>query len=340
MTDSSSKSPPPPKPPAPFKSGREAIKALRAIAMPITDVARLEFIDRIKRSSDARLVVFGMLVIERREKLDARWGSMRGVVRQILIGDAPLPERKIFVDPVQRRSWLAGEFGTGYRSEDAKAFLSSGGYLRPLYLLLNEPDSLDWLPQALGEFRDELLGAEEVAKNAKPRPKRLRSMLGEQVAAHLTGELTQGKTRGIKALKRDLKLIELLCERDGYLKDALDDARRQIGLVGRRLEESTQLVAETETRYEAQKEQNQDLRTQIQTLEKEVAQSRDRVTVQRAVVETKSTEQLNAQRAAIQSYMSEKLGNVKLYADRPEPAREKILRLCDEMVAFLENPSR
>jgi len=326
-------------PTPPFKSGREAIRALRKIETPVTDVARTEFIDRIKQGPESKFVAFGVWAIERRESLDVRWGLFRGVVKLIVIGDNPLPESSIFNDPVKRRSWLAKEFGTGYSSEAAKTFLTSGSYLRPLYILLNEPDNVEWLPPALTEFRLELLGAEEVANNAKPKPKRPRIPLNQRFVGHLTDELTQGR-RGLKALKRDLKLVELQTERETDLNATLEENRRQFRKLTKNLEEASKLADDSQSDLAAQKEEIEALQGTIESLRLQVARSNEQASIQRAVVENKTTEELNAQRAKIQSAMSESLANVKLYADRTEPAREKILRLCDEMLTFLDNPSQ
>lgn len=336
----SSKEPVAPSAPLPFfKDSGIALKELRKLEPPFTDEMRAAFLEKVAKSPMAKPIAFTLLALGWTGKTDARWNLIRSGVRQLLLGDREYPGGSHLGETRARRAWLASEFNTDHRSAAAKSYVADFNYLRPLYIILNEPDNEGWLDAALADFIIELDGAIEVAQDAGPKKASAKLTAARQLAWQISRQVPT-KPNGHKSLRTHLHLLQAFTALHLEKGEKLESANQQVDTLDRLLTEARVEVARLHAEVERAQAQIVEERARAEAIAKELRVSRDQQSLQKGVADAKLSDELNAQRAAVRAYLRERIQNVRLYADRPEPARDKIARLCEEMVAFLDDPTR
>lgn len=338
--------PPPPadqaQAPAPlpyFKDSGVALKELRKLEPPFTDDKRVSYAEKIAKSPMAKPIAFTILALGWAEKTDARWNLVRSGVRQVLLGDREFPEAKHLSDPRVRRAWLSSEFNTDHRTEAAKKYVAEFNYLRPLYIILNDPDNEGWLDSALADFLNELDGAFEVAQDSGPKKPGSKLTTARQLAWQISRQIPS-KANGHKSLRTHLRLLQVVADLQREKGERLELVSQQIDALNRLLATAKDDVSRLEGVVEETRSQTAMERARADAIGQELRITKEQQLLQKGVADAKLIDELNAQRAAMRAFLRERIQNVRLYADRPEPARDKIARLCDEMVAFLDDSSR
>lgn len=318
-----------------FKDSNTALRELRKLQPPLTDDARAAFIEKVAKGTKAKPIAFSLLAFAWTGKPDARWNLVRAGLRQLLLGDRPLPDADVLSQTSTRRAWLEAEFGTDHRAVVAKTFLCNFSYLRPLYLILAEPDNEAWLEFALADFLEELDGVLEIARNRRPAKKPTELSPGRQLAVQLS-RCIPTKASGHKSLRSHLRVVQALVSLRQEHNQKFELAARQIGTLHRLLEESKADATKLQQIVEDARAESRTERSRSETLSRELQHSQEQQRIQKGAAAERIMDELNAQRAAIRAHLRERIQNVRLYADRQEPAREKITRLCDEMISFLD----
>ncbi len=323
-----------------FKDSGVALKELRKFEPPFTDEMRADFLEKVAKSPMAKPIAFTILALGWAGKTDARWNLIRSGVRQLLLGEREHPGGRHLADARVRRAWLASEFNTDHRSAAAKAYVADCGYLRPLYIILNEPDSEGWLHAALDDFMVELDGAIEVAQDAGPKKKPAVNLTAARRLAWQISRQIPTKPNGHKSLRTHLHLLQAINALHVDQGTKLESALEQVETVDRLLTEAKAETARLRAEIEQTEAKIGAERARAEGIASELRASRDQQALQKGIADAKLSDELNAQRAAIRAYLRERIQNVRLYADRPEPARDKVARLCEEMVAFLDDTTR
>ncbi len=344
MTELNQPHPPPPlaQAPAPlpyFKDSGAALKELRKLEPPFTGGKRNAYVEKIAKSPMAKPIAFTILALGWAERTDARWNFVRSGVRQVLLGDREFPEARHLGDPRARRAWLSSEFNTDHRTESARKYVAEFSYLRPLYIILNDPDNEGWLDSALADFLSELEGAIEVARDKCPKKPGSKLSTTRQLALQISRQIPT-KPNGEKSLRSHLRLLQIVAHLQQEKGEKLELVSQQIAALDRLLAAAKDDVSRLEGVIEEARRQTEIERARADALGQELRITREQQLLQKGVADAKLVDELNAQRAAMRTFLRERIQNVRLYADRPEPAREKIARLCDEMVAFLDGSSR
>lgn len=329
-------------PSAGFKDCNEALRALRTMQSPIGGDAREGFIQKTTRSALARPIAFAVLAQGWGDASDARWTVVRQPLRSLLLGTEPYPSPDQLADVAGRRLWLSDEFGTDHRVQSAKDFVERFGYLRPLYILLSAPDNEPWICDALADYLNELEDALAVSKGkagAKRSAGRSSSPPGIRLAAILTRQLpTKGDSP--RALLASLRVIEAIGRIQTWQSAETNELRRQVQSLQRLLEEKRSELDRAVAALDEARRKISETEADAGALRHELLRLSHDAQIQKGAAASNLQEQLNAQRAALRSVMRDKLQNVRLYADRSDPARDKIIRLCDEMLQHLDsNPS-
>jgi hypothetical protein len=321
-----------------FKDSREALRALRKLEPPLTDEVRASFADKVRKSPLARPIAFAVLAQAWTGKTDARWSAIRTSMRQLLLDDREYPSVPQLADSRVRRAWLTSEFSTDHRTDAARAFVARFGYLRPLYILFAEPDNEAWLDVALADYLEELEGALDVARG-KPGSKRTSALYklspGARVAALISRQLPS-KPNAPKGLLAHLRIVNALAQVHALRVEQFEVAQKQLQTLERLLEQQKQEHIRYESALIDARNQTSTEMAKGVALERDLQAAREQLRLQKGVADAKLQDELNRQRAAFRGQLREKLQNVRLYADRPEPAREKIMRLCDEMITLLD----
>jgi hypothetical protein len=322
-----------------FKDNGVALKELRKLEPPFTEEKRATFVENVAKSPMAKPIAFSILALGWTAKTDARWNFIRSGMRQILLGNREYPEGKQLSDTRVRRAWLASEFNTDHRTSAAKTYLEDFSYLRPLYIILGEPDNDGWVDTALTDFLGELDGAIEVAGGKPPKKPATKISVGQQLAWQISRHIPS-KANGHKALRSHLRLLQVLATLQQEKGERLELASRQVATLDGLLTDTKAEVAKLEEAVEEARARSTAERVRADDIARQLTAANEQQVLQKGVADAKLVDELNAQRAAMRAYLREKIQNVRLYADRTEPARDKIARLCDEMVSFLDDSSR
>lgn len=321
-----------------FRDSREALRALRKLELPFDDKLRASFAEKVSKSPVAQSIAFAVLGQAWSGITDTRWIAVRSNMRQLLLGNRECPSGRHLADARIRNDWLASEFNTDHRTEVAKAFIARFGYLRPLYILLAEPDNEPWLDNALGSYLDELEYVLSVARGKSGTKKTSvaqKQSSSAKVAALILRQLP-AKANAPKALLAHLRMAKALSETQAQRVEQFELLQKQVQTLAGRLEEQNAQLACYESALSDTRNQTSVEQAKVAKLEQELQAAIEQQRLQKGIADAKLQDELNGQRAALRAQLRPKLQNVRLYADRTDPARDKIIRLCDEMTAVLD----
>lgn len=325
-----------PKSEAFFKDSVSALRELRKLQPPLSDEMRAAFAKKVKDGPMAKSIAFSLLAMAWSGNTDARWNLIKGEMRTILLGDMEYPEARHLSDPRSRQAWLEKEFDVQHRTTLAKTYLEELSYLRPLYIILANPDNEPWLNSALTDFQREFDGLLEIATNRPPKKTSTVLPANRQLAVHLARQIPH-TPKGIKIFRSHLRVVQLLTALQQERTEHLVTATQQVSALDRLLEKSKAELAVLEKVIENERTATAQERLRADNAVAELKTARDQQKLQKGVADARMVDELSAQRASIRKHLQERIQNIRLYSDRPEPAKDKIARLCDEIVAFLNN---
>jgi hypothetical protein len=256
-----------------FKDSGIALKELRKFEPPFSDEMRAAFLEKVAKSPMAKPIAFTILALGWTGKTDARWNLIRSGVRQLLLGDREYPGSRHLGEPRARRAWLASEFNTDHRSAAAEAYVADFSYLRPLYIILNEPENEPWLDAALADFIVELDGAIEVAQDAGPKKASTKLTAARQLAWQISRQIPT-KPNGHKSLRTHLHLLQAFSALHLEKGEKLESANEQIDTLDRLLAEARAEAARLNAEVERAQAQIVEERGRAEAIAKELRVSR------------------------------------------------------------------
>jgi len=314
-----------------------ALKALLALKAPISDEARDAFFAKIKKSPSARQIAFTLLAEGWKAKPPLVWNVVRPGLKDILADGRLFPSSDVMTREDNRKKWLVAEFGITGRAQDSERFNASFGYLWPLFVILSFPDNESWLGQAMKEFIMELHASIEVGsgKSGSPIKENGATNLSKSIALDIV-RLVQGPATSIKALKTHLLLASKASGLVQTVASAHEFSSRQSQVLDRLLSEEKAKVAEAEQQLATAEKAVTHANAQIAELKQKLAAADEQKNLQQGIAEMRMKDALVEQRAALRFKLRQGLGNIKLYTDREEPAKDRILKLCDELITHLD----
>jgi uncharacterized coiled-coil protein SlyX len=319
-----------------FKDSGMALKALLALKAPVTDDARDAFLAKAKTSPFARPIAFTLLAEGWKAKPPAAWSLVRPGLKEILSDGRPFPSSDVVTRTENRINWLSAEFGITGRAQDSEHYNAGFCYLWPLFVILSFPDNESWLGQALGEFISELDASVSVAKGKSGAPAKIPAgvSLSRSIALDVV-RLVQGTSPAIK-LKSHLQLASKASGLSQAIVSAHEFSSRQTQILDRLLTEARAMHAEAEQRVVAGEKALAEAKATIEELNRKLAAGEQHKTLQKGIAEMRLKEALVEQRSELRFKLRQGLGNIKLYTDRPEPAKDRVVKLCDELISILD----
>lgn len=319
-----------------FKGRGMALKAMLALKPPVSDEVCDTFLAKTKNSPFARPIAFTLLAEGWKAKTPAAWSLLRPGLKDILADGRLFPSSDVMTRTDNRKKWLAAEFGFTGRAQNSERYNSSFAYLWPLFVILSFPDNEPWLGQALGEFIASLDASIEVAKGKPGAPAKnpVGISLSHSIALDVV-RLVRGTAPAVK-LKSHLQLASKASGLSQELVSAYEFTSRQSQVLNGLLSGEKERHAETEQRAASAKKDVADANVVIAELTQKLAAAEQHRKMQQGISEMRLKEALVAQRSELRFKLRQGLGNIKLYTDRPEPAKERVVKLCDELITLLD----
>jgi hypothetical protein len=320
-----------------FKDSGSARKAMLALKAPISDDSLAVFLGKITKSPLSRQIAFVLLSEGWKSKQTPIWSVLRAKLKDILAEGRTFPSADVMSNTETRKKWIAAEFGITGRIQDSAKFNASFGYLWPLFVILSFPDNETWLGQSLGDFLAELEASIEVGKgnSGAPRKSGGGSDLSRSIALNIVPQV-QKNALSIKLLKSHLQLAQKASLLPQRAISTNEFSARQIETLDRLLTEEKAKHLQIEEQLAQAEKALAEAKVEAVKLKEKLNESDRQKDMQRGLAEMRMNEALVEQRAQLRFKLREGLVNIKLYADRAEPAKERILKLCDDLITHLD----
>lgn len=325
-----------------FKDAGNARKAMLALKAPISEEVRSAFLAKVKKSPVPRYIAFTLLAEGWKSKPAAAWSVVRTGLKEILAEGRMYPSTDVVSRTETRKKWLVAEFGITGKTQDSALYNANFGYLWPLFVILSFPDNEPWLAQALNEFVAELDASIEVGKGKVGSPNKGNggASLSMSIALDIV-PLVQPNALSIKSLKSHLLLMWKTSTLSHSAASAHEYSTRQVEVLNRLLGEEKTKVQNLEEQITALERGLADANERMNELSQKLAAADQQAKLMQGIADMRVKDALVEQRADLRFKLRQGLGNIKLYTDRPEPAKDRVLKLCDELIAHLEsNPHR
>ncbi|HEY6154629.1 MAG TPA: hypothetical protein VIW07_12890 [Candidatus Udaeobacter sp.] len=310
----------------PFRGYKEAYKTLRTLQLPISEAVREDYIRNVERSKSGRYIAFRLLSLRAIGELQTRLTPFLPQLEQILFKDCtPLELRQCdSIDDVTRA--VAARFTDIHNKSDLKQFAAAGYHLPILFGLIrvwDQPAKFQAALDALATTLDRIT-----------KPKRAQKLVPsnnlEIVARTIIARVPEKPLVG-KAVPELLKIAQALFHQSEetardylILQSELAQAVGEGESLQSELNEQREAVKNLETKLAAAK-------ANLNRLEADLKKEREHFETLKGHGEAERKAAVQDAVARVQSEVSRRIENIRLFADREIPNRQGILNLANEI---------
>jgi len=308
-----------------FKSYKEAYKALRGLQAPISEPVKIDYIQSVRESKSNRYIAFRLLALRAVGEMQTRLTPFLSQLEEVLFKDSSLLDLRRCESPSDVNKAVTERLSDVRTKSNLKQFASAGFHLPILYGVIRVWDQPAWFQAAI----DALASALDRATKSKRKPNAPSNNL-EIVARAVIARVPEKPLVG-KALPEMLKITQALFRQSEdtsrenlELQSQLDRALRESGSLRRQLDEQHEITKKLETEVTA-------AQTKLKRLESNLKQESEHFETLKAHGEAERKTAVQDAVARVQSEVSRRIENIRLFADRDVPNRQGILNLVNEI---------
>ena len=309
-----------------FKGYQEAHKTLRGLEPPIPETVRADYLRNVEESKSGRYIAFRMLALRAVGELQTRLTPFLPQLEHILFKDcSPLELRHCgSVDDVIKT--VTTRFADVRNKSDLKQFATAGYHLPILYGIIrvwDQPTKFQAALDALAATLDRITKPKRAQKSAP-----LNNL--EIVARTLIARVPEKPLIG-KAVSELLKIAQAL------FHQSEETARENLNLqseLARAVSQAESLQSELNGQREATKDFETKLaaaKANLNRLEADLKKESEHFETLKAHGEAERQVAVQDAVARLQSEVSRRIENIRLFADREIPNRQGILNLVNEI---------
>ncbi|MDX2187116.1 MAG: hypothetical protein SFV32_09290 [Opitutaceae bacterium] len=172
-------------------------------------------------------------------------------------------------------------------------------------------------------------------KSGKPKKARLGTSLSRTIALEIAPHI-QSNPLSIKALRTHLRVAAKASELGVAFTSSQELASRQNQVLERLFSEEKAKVVQAEQEVAKAKQALAEAKVEIAHLTAQLTAVNQQKDMQQGISEMRLKDALVQQRADLRFQLRNGLENIRLYTDRSEAAKDRVLKLCDELISKLD----
>lgn len=314
----------------PFKNWKECQDALKKEPTPLEEERCLEFISRIRSSSDSKLIAYECLTWlgQGKEAVKFRW--LEKPMTQLLGAGSEPPCLALLGNPGLVGKWVANELEPLKTLPAWKSFFGSGRHLWVLHCLFQCRDKRESLIEGLTELADGLalwqnLQSPKDWKNGGVQP-----MESRWIAKLLEGRLIP-KYDLPKTFVEAVYAINAVAEVGASARSELKDVWRELDISRRERDEEASARRASETREGELVERLKNTQGDLERCSQSLASEKEHTTRTGGFSDVARRETVQQVLSTVRQGVLHRLEDIRVYADREKPNREEILELVKEI---------
>lgn len=327
-------SPPPSGASEPFKDWKECARVIKEGVATLDEEKRLEYIGRIRQSSDAKLIAFECLnrLVRGKDAPKYRW--LEEPLTQILGDGSALPHLALLENPVQVGKWVGNQLSSLETLPSWKAFFASGRHLWVLYCLSQCRDKRESLIEGLTALANGLahwqnLQSPEGWKNGGVQP------VDPGWIAGLLEDNLVAKFELPKAFVKTVYAINAAAEVGASARSELKGVWRDLDMARRERDEEAEARRAAESREKEIAANFERTKAELESCRLKLSAEKEHTTRTGGFTDVARRETVQQVLSDVRQGLLHRLEDIRAFADREKPNGEEIVELVKEIQGHL-----